>query len=501
MLSVSEQKSIISILKTRSVSTRFYEYGGIKFLEQHLLNNANSSVYQPTGKQLLITSSTGSGKTTNCAEFLAILFLSNIDSDSTDINANANDDTNANANNNAARDTTHVPVIITVPQRNSARLMSQYLNRRLPKHIFGYAIQGEKYIPLNCKVLFVTTGWCRAQLLNNKHFSFKVFVLDEAHHRCENTDIVKRSLKRMIHNNTAVFDLIISSATISEEYFKESFDKLVCFTEPCEVGYKNDIIYESDYMLQRMLTENVFADPVKTTEGFMGITKQILKIMRSHSNAGILVFLPGEESIESLIELLRDMPVMKRFRHCTKIAPLYGALSQEEQDDAMTYDCKRDDYRIIVCSDICESSITIDGITHVIDSGFKKNMYLDDEGRQSLICEPCSRSSSMQRRGRGMRTVVLDKKTRKQIQGYTVFMMSESDFKCRSELPPNEIDINPLFNPLLYIIGSTIGKTIDVHEFFHDIMPLRIDDALQFLLQHQLITKYDQDQKDKDYIL
>ena len=184
---------IINFLDERINKTRFGINGGAKYIYDNL-----SKGQTPIGT----SSSTGSGKTTCIAQICAKLALE--------------------------KNKRGINTIITIPQRNSAVNMCKYLNNGLPNELFGYFIHGENYIPKNCLVAFVTTGWGTAKILSDPNFKFETFVLDEAHETNIDNSLLVFSLHQLIKLGRS-FNLIISSATIDQNDYIKLFPKLKWF--------------------------------------------------------------------------------------------------------------------------------------------------------------------------------------------------------------------------------------------------------------------------------
>lgn len=184
---------------------------------------------------------------------------------------------------------------------------------------------------------------------------------------------------------------MISSATINAETFSEYFDA-------CPIVNIDTPMYPVD----------IRYDPPKPGSGPEGMLEKITSIVsliasrpaeQGESERDILIFLPGEGAIKNCVARIQSLPTHRTL----EILPLYARLSAEEQERVFDeYPGKR---KVIVATNIAETSVTIDGVTTVIDSGLQKiNYYNQRNYTSSLIEVPVSRASANQRRGRAGRT-------------------------------------------------------------------------------------------------
>jgi pre-mRNA-splicing factor ATP-dependent RNA helicase DHX16 len=217
--------------------------------------------------------------------------------------------------------------------------------------------------------------------------SYTAMMVDEAHERTLHTDVLFGLVKDVARFRPD-FKLLISSATLDAEKFSEYFDFAPIFRIPGR-RYPVDILYtrapEADYLHAAAVTA--------------------LQIHVAQPPGDILVFLTGQEEIEACEELLRQ-----RTRGLgTKvgeliIAPIYANLPSEMQ--AKIFEPTPPGARkVVLATNIAETSLTIDGIRYVIDPGFcKQNSYNPRSGMESLQVTPVSKASALQRAGRAGRT-------------------------------------------------------------------------------------------------
>jgi len=444
--------SDIQLLTKRSIDTKFGEAGGFKFVYNYL----NSSSFNPIGT----SACTASGKTTciaqACAAYSLMKSLSTSTSTSTSISTSNNSLT-----------------IITIPQRSSARNMCSYLNKNLHHDLFGYAIHGETYIPKTCRVLFCTTGWALMKLLYDPSFKFDVFVLDEAHDTNMDTSLVFFSLVQMIKTLKMNFKLIISSATIDKKEYKNIFKKLTWFDSDLNSSNSpkspNNTIHPMQFLKK---------DPpdAKRKEYNELIVKEVLSILNDTNvnTHHIIVHVDGQERIETLYTLLTSRPETADILIC----PLYSQLSKEEQSLAINQSFKR---KIILATNIVESSITIDGLLYGICMPYHKVPKITNDGYTTLELVECAKGNIIQRHGRIGRGM--------SVPGFTKVLMTEVRYKNLKPSPEKEITFSPLFNPILKFYGSFFVKDVSIYDFFAGIKKTRIDSDISYLIDHGLLSK------------
>jgi pre-mRNA-splicing factor ATP-dependent RNA helicase DHX16 len=251
----------------------------------------------------------------------------------------------------------------------------------------GYAIRFEDCTSSRTRIKYMTDGMLlREFLLEPDLGSYAALIIDEAHERTLHTDILFGLVKDIARFRPGL-KLLISSATLDAERFSDFFDGAPIFTIPGR-RYPVDILYtklpEADYLGAAIAT--------------------VMQIHLTQPPGDVLVFLTGQEEIELVQENLvalskrlgRRMPELI-------IAPIYAALPPELQAKIFrpTPPGAR---KVVLATNIAETSITIDGIVYVVDPGFaKQNTYSPRSGIEALLVSPCSRASANQRAGRAGR--------------------------------------------------------------------------------------------------
>ncbi|KAI3464034.1 hypothetical protein Pfo_020697 [Paulownia fortunei] len=311
---------------------------------------------------LVVIGETGSGKTTQLTQYLA-----------------------------EAGYTTKGKIGCTQPRRvaaiSVAKRVAEEFGCRLGEEV-GYAIRFEDCTSPETVIKYMTDGMLLREILIDLDLSqYSVIMLDEAHERTIHTDVLFGLLKQLVRRRPDL-RLIVTSATMNADKFSGYFFNCKIFTIPGRF-FPVDILYskqpESDYLDASLIT--------------------VLQIHLSEPEGDILVFLTGQEEIDYACQCLH-----KRMKGLGEnvpeliILPVYSALPSEMQSRIFepAHPGKR---KVIVATNIAAASLTIDGISYVIDPGFaKQNVYNPKQGLDSLVITLISQASAKQRAGRAGRT-------------------------------------------------------------------------------------------------
>lgn len=300
---------------------------------------------------------------------------------------------------------------ITQPRRIATLSVCDFIKRQLHDEkgsYVGYKMRFTDTTTPSTKIKIMTDGILLMELKADPLLSsYSVVVVDEAHERSLNIDFILGLLKGILAQRPD-FKVIISSATINTKAFSAFFDNCPIVT-----------IHSQVYPVK------VFYNPVNTydTEKMNDI---IWKIVKSRKGKGdILIFQPGEFDITHTVsELIRHDPNQELV-----IYPLYARLSKEQQEAVFT-PTPKGKTKVVVATNIAETSVTIDGVTTVIDSGVAKvNFYNQKNFTSALEPLPVSKSSAEQRKGRAGRTQ----------PGVCYRLYAEKDFQSRFSFTTEEI--------------------------------------------------------------
>ncbi len=279
-------------------------------------------------------------------------------------------------------------VVILQPRRLATRLLASRVaserRGRLGDEV-GYQIRFDKVTSKKTRIRFVTEGILLRQLLQDPELRGVAAILfDEFHERHLYGDITLARALQLQETTRPALQLVVMSATLES-------DKLEKYLAPCPVltssGRMHPVAIE--YLTKPVRGENY---PI------WDLAADELERIAPQTDGDVLVFMPGKYEITRTISALRASRLSDRF----VALPLYSELSPNEQDAALAPAAKR---KVIVATNVAETSLTIDGVRVVIDSGLARIARFDPRrGINTLFIEKISRASAEQRAGRGGRT-------------------------------------------------------------------------------------------------
>lgn len=259
---------------------------------------------------------------------------------------------------------------------------------------------------------------------------YEAIVIDEAHERSLNIDFILGFL-RLLSEKRKDLKIIITSATIDTETFSKAFDNAPII-EVSGRMYPVDLIYRP---LEEILEDSGDLTYIEAA------TAIIREIIEDNHQGDVLVFLPGERDIHELRRKLEDT----RARSCD-ILPLYGRLATADQQRIFHPGGKR--RRIILSTNIAETSLTVPGIRYVVDAGLARiSRYSATSRTQRLPIEPVAQSSADQRKGRCGRVS----------NGICYRLYSEQDFLGRPRFTTPEIHRSNLAAVILRMLAFRLG--------------------------------------------
>ncbi|KAL0229181.1 hypothetical protein GEMRC1_013801 [Eukaryota sp. GEM-RC1] len=251
----------------------------------------------------------------------------------------------------------------------------------------GYAIRFEDVTSDSTRIKFMTDGILLRESLRDEMLSdYSVIIMDEAHERSLNTDVLFGLLKRVL---SVRMDLrvIITSATLDSDRFAAFFGNAPVFSVPGRT-----------FPVEILHTKAMVDDYVDA------VVKQTVAVHMSSPLPGdILVFMTGQEDIDAVCLLVEEKIKEKKGKPAV-VMPLYSQLSADRQSRIFE-PAREGERKIVVSTNLAETSLTVDGIKYVIDSGFFKcKIYNPTIGMDSLLVTPISRAQADQRSGRAGRT-------------------------------------------------------------------------------------------------
>ncbi|KAF2204641.1 ATP-dependent RNA helicase-like protein DHX8 [Delitschia confertaspora ATCC 74209] len=281
-------------------------------------------------------------------------------------------------------------ILIVVGDTGSGKTtqLTQYLAEAGYANEVGYTIRFEDCTNPDTKIKYMTDGILQREILLDPLLSrYSCIMLDEAHERTIATDVLFGLLKKTLKRRPDM-RLIVTSATLDADKFSEYFNKCPIFsipgrTFPVEVMYSREP--ESDYLDAALVT--------------------VMQIHLTEPPGDILLFLTGKEEIDSSCEILYErMKALGPSVPELMILPIYGALPSEVASRVFE-PAPSGSRKVVIATNIAETSLTIDGIYYVIDPGFVKQSSYDSKlGMDRLQITPISQAQARQRSGRAGRT-------------------------------------------------------------------------------------------------
>eukprot|EP00261_Vitis_vinifera_P036203 XP_019077446.1 PREDICTED: probable pre-mRNA-splicing factor ATP-dependent RNA helicase DEAH4 isoform X3 [Vitis vinifera] len=284
-------------------------------------------------------------------------------------------------------------VAVTQPRRvaavSVARRVAQELGVQLGEEV-GYAIRFEDRTSERTRIKYLTDGVLLRESLSNPDLSqYSVIILDEAHERSLNTDILLGLMKRLVKMRASNLKVLITSATLDGSKVSRFFSNCPILTVPGKL-FPVEILYSAE------LPKSYIESSLKTA----------IDIHVREPEGDVLIFMTGQDDIEKLVVKLEERVRSLEEGSCMDaiILPLHGSLPPELQVRVFSPpppNCRR----FIVATNIAETSLTVDGVVYVIDSGYvKQRQYNPLTGMYSLDVVQISKVQANQRAGRAGRT-------------------------------------------------------------------------------------------------
>ena len=373
---------------------------------------------------------------------------------------------------------TQLPKICLQAGRGRYGMIGHSQPRRIAARSIATRIAEELAVPLGREVGFkirftdrtypgtfvklMTDGILLAETQHDRYLeNYDTIILDEAHERSLNIDFLLGYLKR-IASRRSDLKVIITSATIDATRFSEHFQDqagpapivgVSGRTYPVEVRYREPPDPEDDGSTDEL---DQIADAVH----------ELAAIDRGH----ILVFLPTERDIREVAKRLRHVTLPGDGSRRTEILPLYARLSAKDQARVFESHSYR---RIVLATNVAESSLTVPGIRYVVDTGTARiSRYSPRSKVQRLPIEPVSRASADQRKGRCGRIA----------PGICIRLYSEADFQRRDEYTTPEIRRTNLASVILRAKALKLGS-VDAFPFLDPPRAEAIRDGFKTLFE------------------
>ncbi|XP_022084091.1 probable ATP-dependent RNA helicase DHX35 [Acanthaster planci] len=290
---------------------------------------------------------------------------------------------------------------VTQPRRVAAVTVAQRVAEErgaVIGHEVGYSIRFEDCTdPDTTKIKFMTDGYLVREMMNDPLLSkYSVIMLDEAHERTLYTDIAVGLLKK-IQRRRPEMRIIVASATLDAEAFRDFFNQNE--TDDASQDTAGILTVEGrTFPVDIFYSINPVPDYLKAT------AETIMKLHKAEPAGDILAFVTGQEEVERVMEMVLQEIRSLQFDHMKMLAlPMYAGLPGKEQMRVFER-VGRNTRKVVIATNIAETSITINGIVYVIDSGFVKlRAYNSKPGLSGLVVVPVSQASAQQRAGRAGR--------------------------------------------------------------------------------------------------
>ncbi|ETW78300.1 hypothetical protein HETIRDRAFT_479463 [Heterobasidion irregulare TC 32-1] len=285
---------------------------------------------------------------------------------------------------------THGIIGCTQPRRVAAMSVAKRVSEEMECKLgalVGYAIRFEDCTSAETKIKYMTDGVLLRESLNEGDLDrYSVIILDEAHERSLSTDVLMGLLRKILSRRRDL-KLIVTSATMNADKFSSFYGNAPTFTIPGRT-----------FPVETYHAKSPCEDYVDSA------VKQVLQIHLSLPPGDILVFMTGQEDIEITCQVVQERLSQLDEPAPLAVLPIYSQMPADLQAKIFepTSDGRR---KVIVATNIAETSLTVDGILYVVDAGYSKlKVYNPKVGMDALQITPISQANANQRTGRAGRT-------------------------------------------------------------------------------------------------
>lgn len=275
-------------------------------------------------------------------------------------------------------------VVMLEPRRLAARAAAKRMaterNSALG-HEIGYHVRHDRVAGPNTRVLVVTEGILMRMLASDPYLErISVVVLDEFHERSLDTDLALGMIRLLQSTVRPDLKLVVMSATLDTE-------RLRAYLDDCPVVHSQGRLHPIE----------MFYQPRTASQPLALAIKEAVQSAMARTDGDVLAFLPGLAEIRAASRALQDWSTREQI----DVVELYGDLPLERQDQALLGGPRR---KVVLSTNVAETSVTVEGITAVVDSGLARQLIYDPRvGLDRLVLGPISKSSAEQRAGRAGR--------------------------------------------------------------------------------------------------
>jgi ATP-dependent helicase HrpA len=330
---------------------------------------------------------------------------------------------------------THGLIGHTQPRRIAARAIASRLAAELGTSVgaaVGYQVRFNDRSGPDTRVKLMTDGILLREIEHDRLLRrYDTLIIDEAHERSLNIDFLLGVLNRLLPQRPEL-RVVITSATIDPQRFAEFFGGAPIIevsgrSYPVEVRYRP--LVDADEEAELSLNEGIVA---------------AVRELDQSERGDVLVFLPGEKQIRDAADALGKAKL-----HHTEVLPLFARLSARDQERIFE---KHGPRRIVLATNVAETSLTVPGIRHVVDSGLARISRYSVRGKvQRLPIEPISQASADQRKGRAGRETA----------GICIRLYAEDDFTNRPQFTAPEVLRTNLASVILQMAALDLGEPQD----------------------------------------
>lgn len=278
----------------------------------------------------------------------------------------------------------------TQPRRVAAMSVAKRVSEEMEVELgstVGYSIRFEDCTSDKTVIKYMTDGVLLRESLNEGDLDrYSAIILDEAHERSLSTDVLMGLLKKILMRRRDL-KLIVTSATMNADKFARFYGDAPNYTIPGRT-------FPVDVLFSKAPCEDYVESAVK----------QVLSIHLSHGAGDILVFMTGQEDIEATCDVVQERLSQLQEAPPLLVLPIYSQMPADLQTKIFN-PSENGERKVVVATNIAETSLTVDGIMYVVDAGYSKlKVYNPRVGMDSLQITPISQANANQRSGRAGRT-------------------------------------------------------------------------------------------------
>ena len=367
----------------------------------------------------------------------------------------------------------------TQPRRIAARSVAariaDEMNRPLGQDV-GFKIRFTDTTSPTTYIKLMTDGILLAESQHDRFLDqYDTIIIDEAHERSLNIDFLIGYLKRLLPRRRDL-KLIITSATIDAERFRQHFTIRGKAAPVVEVSGR---MFPVDLRYRPVEDQEEEESGGNSDPDWLRGIAQAVDELTEIDDGDILIFMPTERDIHDAAKVLRGRQIRSRSGQPTEILPLYARLSTKDQNRVFTTSSHR---RIVIATNVAESSLTVPGIRYVIDPGTARiSRYSARSKMQRLPIEPISQASADQRMGRCGRVG----------PGICIRLYSQQDYNNRDRFTPPEIQRTNLASVILQTKSLRLGE-IEEYPFLDPPKPTTVRAGYRTLFELGAIDERNQ---------